>query len=145
MSLFSRKMKESRLRHKEVGFRKPSPEIEAVYEKMLMLGLEGVWVPAVDNGGLRQLLAELEVRGWKILPPSEKKMSPESFLRVLDESRVPYRKIPVKSGRAVVEIAVEGVSQNPQNLYAEDFKEGEEERLRKTAVEALRFSILGRD
>ncbi len=54
-------------------FRKPSPEMEEVYEKIIALADEGVWIPATSNGGLRQLLAELEVRGWKVIPPEETK------------------------------------------------------------------------
>ena len=53
-------------------FRKPSPEMEAAYQHILALAGEGVWVPATSNGGLLQLLAELEARGWKIIPPEEK-------------------------------------------------------------------------
>jgi len=51
-------------------FRKPSPEMETVYTKITALAGEGVWVPATSNGGLRQLLAEMETRGWKIIPPA---------------------------------------------------------------------------
>jgi len=53
-------------------FRKPSTEMEAVYSKICALAGEGVWVPATSNGGLLQLLAELETRGWKIIPPEDK-------------------------------------------------------------------------
>ncbi|OGZ44821.1 MAG: hypothetical protein A3J54_00600 [Candidatus Ryanbacteria bacterium RIFCSPHIGHO2_02_FULL_45_13b] len=53
-------------------FKKPSPEVEAVYEQIVALDREGVWVPATSNGGLRQLLAEMELRGWKVIPPEEK-------------------------------------------------------------------------
>ena len=31
-----------------------------------------VWVPAMANHGLVQLLRELAVRGWEIIPPEEK-------------------------------------------------------------------------
>ena len=51
------------------GFPKPSPEMEAVYQQIFALTDEGVWVPAISNGGLRQLLAEMEIRGWKVIPP----------------------------------------------------------------------------
>lgn len=50
-------------------FKKPSPEMEAVYLQIVALTSEGVWVPGVGNGGLCQLLAELEKRGWKVIPP----------------------------------------------------------------------------
>ena len=52
-------------------FRGPSPDMETVYQKIVALADEGVWVPATSNGGLRQLLAELETRGWKVIPPKE--------------------------------------------------------------------------
>ena len=52
------------------NFREPSAEMQAVYEKILALIAEGVWIPATGNGGLRQLLAEMEARGWKVIPPA---------------------------------------------------------------------------
>ena len=30
-----------------------------------------VWVPAVENGGLRGLVEELATRGWEIVPPNK--------------------------------------------------------------------------
>lgn len=56
-----------------MAFREPSAEMQAVYEKIIALSDEGVWVPST-NGGLRQLLAELEARGWKVIPPEEKEV-----------------------------------------------------------------------
>jgi len=53
------------------GFHTPSPEMEAVYQQIIALADEGVWVPAVANGGLLQLLAEMEQRGWWIIPPTQ--------------------------------------------------------------------------
>ena len=41
----------------------------AIYSEIIKLREEGVWVPAVENGGLKQLLAELLKRGWIIYPP----------------------------------------------------------------------------
>ena len=49
--------------------------MEAAYKKIVALREEGVWVPAITNGGLRQLFAELGARGWKILPP-DREVSP---------------------------------------------------------------------
>lgn len=70
-------------RRKEMAeFKKPSPEVEAVYEQIVALDREGVWVPATSNGGLRQLLAEMELRGWKVIPPEEKDEKKQFFVGV---------------------------------------------------------------
>ena len=51
-------------------FAKASPDLRARYDRIVALAAEGVWVPAVSNGGLLQLLAEMEKRGWKIVSPA---------------------------------------------------------------------------
>ena len=65
--------------------------MEMVYQKIVALADEGVWVPAVSNGGLHQLLAELEVRGWKIVPPPavDEKMAGDLLAVLVAEAGIP--------------------------------------------------------
>ena len=54
-------------------------EIKEIYEKIVALKEEGVWVPAVENGGLKGLLESMAERGWEIIPPPFRPIPPAGF------------------------------------------------------------------
>ena len=56
-------------------FRPKTDSVGAIYDRITALIDEGVWVPAVGNGALRNLVEELVARGWRIIPPNEEEMS----------------------------------------------------------------------